>query len=245
MMMMCPRATTCSSVVSSSRARVDARGWTRVRSRASVSSRVGDDVDGGGGGGGRGNGDDARGFGGGGGDDDDDDENESFDGRVVAVAAVTAIATMMTASSARAVSAAASRGHGRRSRKLADMSTSALYGFVIFYGIKIALKRLFAPVLLFTGTTQLLFRMRALRVSPGMMYDSFVKPYLPVEYRRNLEEFSVGALKSKAARNAMRDGWWDKQERRFWTCAHRLLPACDSRIGERAFIFGVVLAGLA
>ena len=103
----------------------------------------------------------------------------------------------------------------RRSRKLADMSTSALYGFVIFYGIKIALKRLFAPVLLFTGTTQLLFRMRALRVSPGMMYDSFVKPYLPVEYRRNLEEFSVGALKSKAARNAMRDGWWDKQERRF------------------------------
>ena len=246
MMMMCPRATTCSTVVSSSRARVDARGWTRVRSRASVSSRVGDDVDGGGGGGGggRGNGDDARGFGGG--DDDDDDENdESFDGRVVAVAAVTAMVTMMTASSARAVSAAASRGHGRRSRKLADMSTSALYGFVIFYGIKIALKRLFAPVLLFTGTTQLLFRMRALRVSPGMMYDSLVKPYLPVEYRRNLEEFSVGALKSKAARNAMRDGWWDKQERRFWTCAHRLLPACDSRIGERAFIFGVVLAGLA
>jgi len=153
--------------------------------------------------------------------------------------------TMMTASSARAVSAAASRGHGRRSGKLADMSTSALYGFVIFYGIKIALKRLFAPVLLFTGTTQLLFRMRALRVSPGMIYDSFVKPYLPVEYRRNLEEFSVGALKSKAARNAMRDGWWDKQERRFWTCAHRLLPACDSRIGERAFIFGVILAGLA
>ena len=161
------------------------------------------------------------------------------------MAAVTAIVTMTTASSARAVSAAASRGHGRRSRKLADMSTSALYGFVIFYGIKIALKRLFAPVLLFTGTTQLLFRMRALRVSPGMMYDSFVKPYLPVEYRRNLEEFSVGALKSKAARNAMRDGWWDKQERRFWTCAHRLLAACDSRIGERAFIFGVILAGLA
>jgi len=244
-MMMCPRATTLKS---HSVRTTTMRSRVRVRSRVSSSStRVVVAVDDGGfGGGGRGN-DDARGFGG---DDDEDGGDDSEGGRgrggVVAMALVTMVATMTTASSARAVSAtASSRGHERRSRKLADMSTSAMYGFVAFYGIKIALKRLFAPVLLFAGTTQLLFRMRALKISPGMMYDSFVKPYLPVEYQKNLEEFSVGALKSKAARNAMHDGWWDKQERRFWTCAHRLLPACDSPMGERAFVFGIILAGLA
>ena len=252
-MMMCPRATTLKSqsvratTPTTTRVRSDASPRARARSRASsTATRLVAVDDGGFGGGGRGS-DDARGFGGGD-DEDGGDDSEGGRGRggVVAMALVTVVATMTTASSARAVSAtASSRGHERRSRKLADMSTSAMYGFVAFYGIKIALKRLFAPVLLFAGTTQLLFRMRALKISPGMMYDSFVKPYLPVEYQKNLEEFSVGALKSKAARNAMHDGWWDKQERRFWTCAHRLLPACDSPMGERAFVFGVILAGLA
>jgi len=255
MMMMCPRATTLktqsvratTTTTATTCVRSDARPRARVRSRASSSSTHVVAVDDGGfGGGGSGNDDDARGFGGD--DDEDGDDSEGGRGRggVVAMALVTVVATMTTASSARAVSAtASSRGHERRSRKLADMSTSAMYGFVAFYGIKIALKRLFAPVLLFVGTTQLLFRMRALKISPGMMYESFVKPYLPVEYQKNLQEFSAGALKSKAARNAMHDGWWDKQERRFWTCAHRLLPACDSPMGERAFVFGVILAGLA
>ena len=140
---------------------------------------------------------------------------------------------------------AASAAHERKVRTLGDMGTSCLYGFVIFYAIKLALKRLFAPVALFAFTTQLLWKMRALSASPWMMYNAWVRPRLPIEYQKNVEEFSSKALRTRAAENALHDGWWDKQERRFWACAHRLLPACNSPMGERALVFGIILAGLA
>ena len=169
---------------------------------------------------------------------------------VVVVAFALAAATATGAGGAREANATTTttrrRGDGgRRATKLGDMATSALYGFAAFYGIKIALKRLFAPFALFWGTTQLLFRMHAVKISPAMLHERLIRPYLPIEYQKSLNDFGVAAMKTKAAKNAMRDGWWDKQERRFWTCAHRLLPACDSAMGERAFVFGVILAGLA
>ena len=197
-----------------------------------------------------------RGGRGGGRDDDADDEDEDDDDddettrRARRAARALAAATAAGAGGARRASASTTttrrRGDGeRRATKLGDMATSALYGFAAFYGIKIALKRLFAPFALFWGTTTLLFRMRAVQISPAMLHERLIRPYLPIEYQKSLNDFGVAAMKTKVAKNAMRDGWWDKQERRFWTCAHRLLPACDSAMGERAFVFGVILAGLA
>ena len=182
------------------------------------------------------------------GDDARDDDDATRGARRAAFALAAATAT--GAGGAREANATTTttrrRGDGgRRATKLGDMATSALYGFAAFYGIKIALKRLFAPFALFWGTTQLLFRMHAVKISPAMLHERLIRPYLPIEYQKSLNDFGVAAMKTKAAKNAMRDGWWDKQERRFWTCAHRLLPACDSAMGERAFVFGVILAGLA
>ena len=179
-------------------------------------------------------------------DGDDDDATRGARRAAFALAAATATGAGGAREANATTTTTRRRGDGgRRATKLGDMATSALYGFAAFYGIKIALKRLFAPFALFWGTTQLLFRMHAVKISPAMLHERLIRPYLPIEYQKSLNDFGVAAMKTKAAKNAMRDGWWDKQERRFWTCAHRLLPACDSAMGERAFVFGVILAGLA
>ena len=252
------------AIADASRASATARSRTRssfrdgvgkslaTTTRATTTRRDARATDDDGGFGGRG----GRGGRGGGRDDDADDEDEDDDDddettrRARRAARALAAATAAGAGGARRASASTTttrrRGDGeRRATKLGDMATSALYGFAAFYGIKIALKRLFAPFALFWGTTQLLFRMHAVKISPAMLHERLIRPYLPIEYQKSLNDFGVAAMKTKAAKNAMRDGWWDKQERRFWTCAHRLLPACDSAMGERAFVFGVILAGLA
>jgi hypothetical protein len=217
------------------RRRRDARGETRgVRARGGDGGRFG-------GGGGWLGGGGGGGFGG-----DDDDATRGARRAAFALAAATATGAGGAREANATTTTTRRRGDGgRRATKLGDMATSALYGFAAFYGIKIALKRLFAPFALFWGTTQLLFRMHAVKISPAMLHERLIRPYLPIEYQKSLNDFGVAAMKTKAAKNAMRDGWWDKQERRFWTCAHRLLPACDSAMGERAFVFGVILAGLA
>jgi len=184
--------------------------------------------------GGRGGGDD-DGRGGGDGNGEDDDE---FLRRLRGVgASAIAMVTVHALSPAPArAKAQVTRQATPREAKVQNLATSVLYGFVFFYAIKVALKRFFAPMLLFTSTTQLLYNMRAVKISPMMLYDSFIKPYMPREYQRSLNDFGD---------KAMNDSWWQKQERRFFTCAHRILPACDSPMGERALILGVLLAGLA
>lgn len=193
-------------------------------------------------GGGRGGGDD-----GGRGEGDDQDDANANRGRMFAFGVGASVLATTLASAPEANAGALNATTRRRSSsKLTDAATSLLYGFVIFYGVKLALKRLFAPVLLFVSTTHLLYKMRTLRVSPFMLYEDLIKPYMPLEYQKNLEDFSAKAMKSKVVdKKLLHDGWWDRQERRFWACAHRLLPACDSPIGERAFVIGILLAGLA
>jgi hypothetical protein len=185
--------------------------------------------------GGRGGGgdDDGRGGGDGNGEDGDEFLRRLRGGGAAAIAMVTVHA--LSPAPARA-KAQVTRQATQREAKVQNLATSVLYGFVFFYAIKVALKRFFAPMLLFTGTTQLLYNMRAVKISPMMLYDSFIKPYMPSEYQRSLNDFGD---------KAMNDSWWQKQERRFFTCAHRILPACDSPMGERALILGVLLAGLA
>jgi hypothetical protein len=197
---------------------------------------------GGGRGGGRGGGDD-----GGRGEGDDEDDTNANRGWMFAFGVGASVLATTLASAPEAKAGALNATTRRRSSsKLTDAATSLLYGFVIFYGVKLALKRLFAPVLLFVSTTHLLYKMRTLRVSPFMLYEDLIKPYMPLEYQKNLEDFSAKAMKSKVVdKKLLHDGWWDRQERRFWACAHRLLPACDSPIGERAFVIGILLAGLA
>lgn len=197
---------------------------------------------GGGRGGGRGGGDD-----GGRGEGDDEDDANANRGWMFAFGVGASVLATTLASAPEAKAGALNATTRRRSSsKLTDAATSLLYGFVIFYGVKLALKRLFAPVLLFVSTTHLLYKMRTLRVSPFMLYEGLIKPYMPLEYQKNLEDFSAKAMKSKVVdKKLLHDGWWDRQERRFWACAHRLLPACDSPIGERAFVIGILLAGLA
>ena len=228
------------------------RSETRTTTRdgiekSSATTRATTTTDDGGAGGWFGGGGGWLGGGGGGGfGGDDDDATRGARRAAFALAAATATGAGGAREANATTTTTRRRGDGgRRATKLGDMATSALYGFAAFYGIKIALKRLFAPFALFWGTTQLLFRMHAVKISPAMLHERLIRPYLPIEYQKSLNDFGVAAMKTKAAKNAMRDGWWDKQERRFWTCAHRLLPACDSAMGERAFVFGVILAGLA
>lgn len=228
------------------------RSETRTTTRdgiekSSATTRATTTTDDGGAGGWFGGGGGWLGGGGGGGfGGDDDDATRGARRAAFALAAATATGAGGAREANATTTTTRRRGDGgRRATKLGDMATSALYGFAAFYGIKIALKRLFAPFALFWGTTQLLFRMHAVKISPAMLHERLIRPYLPIEYQKSLNDFAVAAMKTKAAKNAMRDGWWDKQERRFWTCAHRLLPACDSAMGERAFVFGVILAGLA
>ena len=184
---------------------------------------------------------------GGRGEGDDEDDANANRGRMFAFGVGASVLATTLASAPEAKAGALNATTRRRSSsKLTDAATSLLYGFVIFYGVKLALKRLFAPVLLFVSTTHLLYKMRTLRVSPFMLYEDLIKPYMPLEYQKNLEDFSAKAMKSKVVdKKLLHDGWWDRQERRFWACAHRLLPACDSPIGERAFVIGILLAGLA
>ena len=190
------------------------------------------------GGGGSGDRGDGSGRGGRGGGDSNGEDGDEFlrrlrGGGAAAIAMVTVHA--LSPAPARA-KAQVTRQATQREAKVQNLATSVLYGFVFFYAIKVALKRFFAPMLLFTGTTQLLYNMRAVKISPMMLYDSFIKPYMPSEYQRSLNDFGD---------KAMNDSWWQKQERRFFTCAHRILPACDSPMGERALMLGVLLAGLA
>jgi len=219
------------------RRRIDRESSARARASGGV-------VVVGGGGGGGGGGRRGRGGGGGGGgagrphrpSNDGDFECErqkkGIQTAIVALAIGGAHAMVSEPSEARG---ARGTTPTKREEKLENMATAALYGFVFFYAIKMALKRLFAPMVVFAGTTQLLYKMRAVQISPTMMYERFVKPYVPVEYRRSLNEFGDKATD---------DTYWKKQEKRFFACAHRILPASDSPMGERALLLGILLAGL-
>ena len=115
---------------------------------------------------------------------------DARDARRVALAAATAAGAGGARRASASTTTTRRRGDGeRRATKLGDMATSALYGFAAFYGIKIALKRLFAPFALFWGTTTLLFRMRAVQISPAMLHERLIRPYLPIEYQKSSERF--------------------------------------------------------
>jgi len=117
--------------------------------------------------------------------------------------------------------------------KAKDFFTAMLYGFVIFFGVKMALKSLFAPVALFSFTMFVLHNMKVLPFGPIEMYESWVRPYLPREFQKDNFAFLHGA-------NTMSE----KYTKAFWSAAHRILPACNSSHGEKALIIGMLLAGL-
>jgi hypothetical protein len=117
--------------------------------------------------------------------------------------------------------------------KAKDFFTAMLYGFVIFFGVKMALKSLFAPVALFSFTMFVLHNMKVLPFGPIEMYESWVRPYLPREFQKDNFAFLHGA-----------DTMSEKYTKAFWSAAHRILPACNSSHGEKALIIGMLLAGL-
>lgn len=111
-----------------------------------------------------------------------------------------------------------------------DMGVCFLYGFTWFYGIKLALKHLFSPVLFFLGTMLVLSRMGAMPENlVGNAFESYVAPLMPRELTdKNLE--TGDRVKSA--------------ERKFWAFVHRTLPACKDPVAEKAFFAGILLAGL-
>ena len=117
--------------------------------------------------------------------------------------------------------------------KAKDFFVSMLYGFVIFFGVKMALKSFFAPVALFSFTMFVLHKMKVLSFGPMDMYESWVRPYLPREFQKDSFAFLRGA-----------DTMSEKYTKAFWSAAHRILPACNSSHGEKALILGMLFAGL-
>ena len=111
------------------------------------------------------------------------------------------------------------------------MATCFLYGFTWFYGLKLFLKHLFSPSILFVGTMWLLTRMGALPMNllPDA-YAAFVKPYVPREWYRTDLEVVDSRVKT-----------W---ENKFWAFVHRVLPASNHPLAEKAFFAGIILAGL-
>ena len=77
--------------------------------------------------------------------------------------------------------------------KAKDFFVSMLYGFVIFFGVKMALKSFFAPVALFSFTMFVLHKMKVLSFGPMDMYESWVRPYLPREFQKDSFAFLRGA----------------------------------------------------
>ena len=117
--------------------------------------------------------------------------------------------------------------------KAKDFFVSMLYGFVIFFGVKMALKSFFAPVALFSFTMFVLHKMKVLSFGPMDMYESWVRPHLPREFQKDSFAFLRGA-----------DTMSEKYTKAFWSAAHRILPACNSSHGEKALILGMLVAGL-
>jgi hypothetical protein len=115
-------------------------------------------------------------------------------------------------------------------KKMQEFLTSMLYGFVIFFGVKMVLKSLFAPVALFSFTMYILNNMKVIKFGPIEMYESWVRPYLPKEFTK---EGLIGTEKMS-----------EKYTKAFWAAAHRILPACNSSHGEKALILGMLVAGL-
>jgi hypothetical protein len=177
--------------------------------------------DGGGGGGG---GNRGGGGGGGGGNDDRGDRGRR-------VAAPTALFVLASSLAAPGVARAASR-RSSKAPPVGDLATCFVYGFAWFYFLKLLLKNLFTPVAFFLGTMWILTQTNALPRDLGpRAYDAYVKPYAPREWT---------APRDADEANDVVKRW----ERRFWDSVHRILPASDHPLAEKAFFVGVVLAGL-
>ena len=218
-----------------------ARPWTRVassrarvRPSASVASRsarassphraLPDPALGGGGrGGNNGRGGHGRGDGGG----EGEGEGERGDGRRrgvgLSLSAALALALVHPPRAAAAAAAAAPSP--------SDMGVCFLYGFTWFYGLKLFLKHLFSPILLFLGSMFLLTRMGVLPESLGReAYAGYVEPYVPKEWK----DPSLEVV----------DDWVKTSERKFWAFVRRTLPACNHPVAEKTFFAGIILAGL-
>lgn len=212
--------------VASSRARV--RPSASVASRSARASRphraLPDPALGGGGrGGNNGRGGHGRGDGGG----EGEGEGERGDGRRrgvgLSLSAALALALVHPPRAAAAAAAAAPSP--------SDMGVCFLYGFTWFYGLKLFLKHLFSPILLFLGSMFLLTRMGVLPESLGReAYAGYVEPYVPKEWK----DPSLEVV----------DDWVKTSERKFWAFVRRTLPACNHPVAEKTFFAGIILAGL-
>ena len=171
-------------------------------------------------------------------DDERFSQSSSMATRFLLAATVTFLLTVVPLANAKSLNAAANKMKAQNRKafqslptKAKDFFTSMLYGFVIFYGVKMALKSFFAPVALFSFTMCILHNMKVLPFGPMEMYESWVRPYLP--------------RVSKRQRFPLRRRYdFGKYTKAFWSAAHRILPACDSSHGEKALILGMLLAGL-
>jgi hypothetical protein len=178
-------------------------------------------------------------------EDEDEDEqffqSSSMATRFLLIATVTSALTVVPLANAKSsANATANKMKAQTEKafqslptKAKDFFTAMLYGFVIFFGVKMALKSLFAPVALFSFTMFVLHNMKVLPFGPIEMYESWVRPYLPREFQKDNFAFLHGA-----------DTMSEKYTKAFWSAAHRILPACNSSHGEKALIIGMLLAGL-
>ena len=172
-------------------------------------------------------------------DDERLSQSSSMATRFLLAATVTFLLTVVPFANAKSSNAAANKMKAQTEKafqslptKAKDFFTSMLYGFAIFYGVKMALKSFFAPVALFSFTMCVLHNMKVLPFGPMEMYESWVRPYLPREFQKG-NAFLYGA-----------DTISEKYTKAFWSATHRILPACDSSHGEKALILGMLLAGL-
>ena len=124
-------------------------------------------------------------------DDERFSQSSSMATRFLLAATVTFLLTVVPLANAKSSNAAANKMKAQTEKafqslptKAKDFFTSMLYGFVIFYGVKMALKSFFAPVALFSFTMCILHNMKVLPFGPMEMYESWVRPYLPREFQK-------------------------------------------------------------
>lgn len=190
-------------------------------------TELGDDGNGSGGNGG---------FNGGGGGGGDSWGCENGDDRSRSLGIITvAIATALVPSFIIPKSAIASDKTDTTSSP-SDLGVCFLYGFTWFYGVKLFLKTLFSPLVLFFGTMFLLTKAGVLPESLGReAYEGYVKPRIPKEWKKDLQSPIEDGVEDKVR----------KFEKQFWKFVKRVLPACSTTTAEKAFFAGIILAGLA
>lgn len=186
---------------------------------------------------GGGSGDGGRGGGNRGGDRNDDEGDEG-DGKDSHTSAGLALPTLvlfahlaLSPPDAHARASSPSRQSEASAPDPKDVGVCFVYGFSWFYGLKLFLKHLFSPVLLFVSTMWLLTRMRVLPVNllPDA-FNAYLKPYVPREWQT--PDLNVVGNEVKSA------------EKKFWAFVHRVLPASHHPVAEKAFFAGIILAGL-